>query len=170
MHACTRVGTTLFLATVVFSATALADKKYGPGVTDSEIRLGQTMPYSGPLSGYGTLGRVEAAYFRTLNDRGGINGRKINFISLDDGFQPPKTVEATRRLVEQDEALLLCGNDLPRENVMRQVANLHDLQLPLLRPGIRINTSPTDFYPVQQLQMMRFDGKQWQELGEVISE
>ena len=170
MHARRWVGTTLFLAAVVFSATALADKKYGPGATDSEIRIGQTMPDSGPLSGYGTMGRVEAAYFRMLNDRGGINGRKINFISLDDGFQPPKTVEATRRLVEEDEVLLLCGNDLPRENVMRQAANLHDLQLPLMRPGIRIDTSPTDFYPIQQLQMIRFDGKHWQAFGELSSE
>ncbi|MGO9359723.1 MAG: ABC transporter substrate-binding protein [Xanthobacteraceae bacterium] len=74
-----------------------------PGVTDTEIRIGQTMPYSGPVSAFGILGKGEAAYFRMVNDRGGINGRKVNLISLDDGYVPPKTVEQTRRLVESEE-------------------------------------------------------------------
>src|SRR6516162_9154432 len=69
-----------------------------PGVTDTEIKFGQTMAYSGPLSPYGVIGRAEAAYFRMVNDEGGVNGRRLNFISLDDGFSPPKTVEQTRRL------------------------------------------------------------------------
>jgi ABC-type branched-subunit amino acid transport system substrate-binding protein len=81
-----------------------------PGVTTTEIRLGQTMPYSGPASAYGTIGKVEAAYFAKVNDEGGINGRKINLISLDDGYSPPKTVEQTRRLVEQDGVLLTFQN------------------------------------------------------------
>ena len=89
------------------TSPAQADKKYGPGVTDGEIKLGQTMPYSGPLSAYGTIGKVEAAYFRMINEQGGINGRKINLISLDDSFSPPKTVEMTRRLVEEDQVLAL---------------------------------------------------------------
>jgi branched-chain amino acid transport system substrate-binding protein len=392
----------LCLAATLLATPAVAEKRYGPGVSDTEIKIGQTMPYSGPLSGYGTIGRVEAAYFHMINDKGGINGRKINFISLDDGYQPPKTVEATRRLVEQDEVLLLfnslgtptnnaihkyvnakkvphiflatgatkwgdpvnfpwtmgwqphyqgeakiyaqyllatkpnakigvlyqnddagkdylkglkdglgaraapmivkevsydvgaptvdsqlvelkasgadtffnfssvkfaalairkaaeidwrpvqfvsstsssvqtvmvpagvdnavgvvssgyvkdpgdpkwadtpevkdyhafmkqhaadlnpgegmnaygyslaqtlvhvlkqCGDDLTRENVMRQAANIRGLQLPMLRPGIRIDTSPADFYPIQQLQLIRFDGKHWQAFGEVLSE
>ena len=88
---------------------ALAEKKYGPGVTDSEIKIGQTIAYSGPASAYGQLGRAEAAYFKMLNERGGINGRKINFISVDDGFSPPKAVEQTRRLVEQEEVALMFG-------------------------------------------------------------
>ena len=78
-----------------------------PGVSDTEIRLGQTMPYSGPLSAYGTIGKAEAAYFDKVNAEGGINGRKIKLISLDDGFNPAKTVEQTRRLIEQDQVLLL---------------------------------------------------------------
>src|SRR5271170_1902519 len=78
-----------------------------PGVTATEIRLGQTMPYSGPASAYGTIGKVEAAYFAKINDDGGINGRKITLLSLDDGYSPPKTVEQTRRLVEQDGVLLI---------------------------------------------------------------
>ncbi|WP_316396085.1 ABC transporter substrate-binding protein [Bradyrhizobium sp. 33ap4] len=77
------------------------------GVTSTEIRIGQTMPYSGPVSAFGALGKGEAGYFRMLNDRGGINGRKINFISLDDSYAPPKTVEQTRRLVESDEVALI---------------------------------------------------------------
>ena len=89
--------------------SAQAQKKYGPGVTDTDIKVGQTIAYSGPASAYGQLGRAEAAYFKFLNDKGGINGRKIIFLSLDDGFSPPKAVEMTRRLVEQDEVALMFG-------------------------------------------------------------
>jgi ABC-type branched-subunit amino acid transport system substrate-binding protein len=82
-------------------------KAYTPGVTNTEIKIGQTMPYSGPASIYGTIGKAEVAYFRMINDRGGINGRKVRIISLDDGYTPPKTVEQTRKLVESEEVLLL---------------------------------------------------------------
>ena len=111
---CRTAGDTLWITRIVaIAASALlltsgpvrADKKYDAGVTDVEIKIGQTMPYSGPLSAYATIGKVEAAYFRMVNEQGGINGRKINLISLDDAFSPPKTVEMTRRLVEQDEVL-----------------------------------------------------------------
>jgi branched-chain amino acid transport system substrate-binding protein len=94
-------------ALVVAAPTAIAQKKYDPGASDTEIRIGQTMPYSGPASAYGTIGKVEAAYFRKINDEGGINGRKINFVTLDDGYSPPKAVEMARKLVEQDEVLLV---------------------------------------------------------------
>ena len=97
-------------ATVVVAlatSSAWAQKKYDSGATDTEIKIGQTMPYSGPASAYGTIGKAEAAYFKKINEEGGINGRKINFISLDDGYSPPKTVEMVRRLVEQDEVLLV---------------------------------------------------------------
>ena len=94
-------------ATGLLARPALAEKKYGPGVTDTEIKIGQTMPYSGNASAYGVAGRAQAAYFRMINDQGGINGRKITFISLDDGYSPPKTVELTRQLVERDQVLLL---------------------------------------------------------------
>jgi branched-chain amino acid transport system substrate-binding protein len=80
-------------------------KNYGPGVTDAEIKIGNTVPYSGPASSYGTIGKAQAAYWKMINDQGGINGRKINFISYDDGYTPPKTVEMIRKLVEQDEVL-----------------------------------------------------------------
>ena len=88
-------------------SSALAQKKYDPGVTDTEIKIGNIMPYSGPASAYGVIGRTEAAYFRKINTEGGINGRKINFISYDDAYSPPKAVEQARRLVESDEVLLI---------------------------------------------------------------
>jgi len=93
--------------TAIALPSALAQKKYDPGASDTEIKVGQTMPYSGPASAYGTIGKVEAAYFKKINEEGGINGRKINFISVDDGYSPPKAVEMVRRLVEQDEVLLV---------------------------------------------------------------
>lgn len=91
-----------------FAATlATAEKHYGPGVTDTDIKIGQTMPYSGPASSYGTVGKAEAAYFAKINAEGGVNGRKITLISVDDGYSPPRTVEQVRRLVEQEEVLLI---------------------------------------------------------------
>ena len=95
------------LALSLAATTVFAQKKYDPGATDTEIKVGQTMPYSGPASAYGTIGRSEAAYFKMINDQGGINGRKINYITLDDGYSPPKAVEMARRLVEQDQVLLM---------------------------------------------------------------
>jgi ABC-type branched-subunit amino acid transport system substrate-binding protein len=92
------------------ASPAWAQKNYGPGVTDTEIKIGQTMPYSGPASAYGSLGRTMVGYFKMINDQGGINGRKINMISLDDGYVPAKTLESTRRLVEQDEVLVVTGS------------------------------------------------------------
>jgi len=85
----------------------LAQKKYDPGANDKEIRIGNTNPYSGPASAYGTIGKSIAAYFKMVNDQGGINGRKVNFISYDDGYSPPRTVEMARKLVEQDEVLFV---------------------------------------------------------------
>ena len=95
------------LAAALASPAALAQKKYDSGASDREIKIGNTNPYSGPASAYGTIGKVIAAYFKMLNEQGGINGRKINFISYDDGYSPPKTVEMARKLVEQDEVLFL---------------------------------------------------------------
>jgi branched-chain amino acid transport system substrate-binding protein len=88
-------------------SAAHANKNYGPGVTDTEIKLGQTMPYSGPASALSNAGKAEVAYFAMINASGGVNGRKINLISLDDGYSPPKTVEQTRRLVESENVLAL---------------------------------------------------------------
>jgi branched-chain amino acid transport system substrate-binding protein len=89
------------------SSAALAQKKYDIGATDTEIKIGNIMPYSGPASAYGVIGKTEQAYFNKINAEGGINGRKINFISYDDGYSPPKTVEQARKLVESDEVLFI---------------------------------------------------------------
>ncbi|HEY0182785.1 MAG TPA: ABC transporter substrate-binding protein [Rhodopila sp.] len=94
-------------AGIIPAAPAILRAAETPGVTDTEIRLGNTMPYSGPTSAYGTIGKAMAAMFRMLNDEGGFAGRKINFISYDDGYSPPKTVEQTRRLIEQDKVAAL---------------------------------------------------------------
>src|SRR6195256_721979 len=105
-----RMAATALLAVVLLAGPSAAQKKYDPGAGDTEIKLGQTMPYSGPLSGFITLAKAEIAYFQMINDTGGVNGRKITMISMDDGYSPPKTVEQTRRLVEQEEVLALFGS------------------------------------------------------------
>ena len=101
----------LLTATIIVlaatSAGAIAQKKYDTGATDTEIKIGNIMPYSGPASAYGVIGKTEAAYFKKINAEGGINGRKINFISYDDAYSPPKAVEQARKLVESDGVLLI---------------------------------------------------------------
>src|SRR5215813_8821492 len=99
-------STAIILASNTLSS-ALAQKKYDTGATDTEIKIGNIMPYSGPASAYGTTGTTEAAYFRKINAEGGINGRKITFISYDDAYSSPKAVEQARKLVESDEVLLV---------------------------------------------------------------
>ncbi len=91
------------------TGSAVAQKKYDTGATDTEIKVGNIIPYSGPASAYGTVGKTMDGYFRKINDEGGINGRKVNFISYDDAYSPPKAVEQTRKLVESDEVLLVFG-------------------------------------------------------------
>jgi len=110
---------------------AMAERKYGPGVTDTEIKLGQTMPYSGPASGLSLVGRIQSAYFKLINAQGGVNGRKINFVSLDDGFSPPKTVEQTRSLVEGEEVLAIFSSmgSAPNVSVSKYLNNMHVPQL-----------------------------------------
>ena len=102
-----------FLRSGAAAAAALATSAWparaanAPGVTDTEIKIGQTMPYSGPASAYGVIGRTETAYFKMINEQGGVNGRKITLISLDDAYSPPRTVEQVRRLVEQEKVAFL---------------------------------------------------------------
>ena len=91
------IGTALAMA--LTASSAYAQKKYDTGATDTEIKVGQTVPFSGPASAYATIGKTEAAYFKKINEEGGINGRKINFISRDDAYSPPKAVENVRSLV-----------------------------------------------------------------------
>ncbi len=307
-----QVAATAFLSLALLALPAAAQKKYDPGANDTEIKLGQTMPYSGPLSGFITLAKAEIAYFAMINDQGGVNGRKLNMISLDDGFSPPKTVEQTRRLVEQDQVLAIsgslgtatnaavqkylnarkvpqlflatgasrwadpehfpytmtltpiyqaeariyatyvlreianpaasigvimrpagveaskgiisaafvkdptdpqlkddpefqtwvawmkkyypagsledpqnvvgyvqaqamvqvlkqCGDDLTRENVMRQAANLKAFHLAMLLKGINMNTSPTDYEPMEEMALQRFNGERFELFGGLLS-
>ena len=103
-----RISKSLSVVSLVFvSGVAWTVGQHGPGAASTEIKIGNTMPYSGPASSYGVIGKSEAAYFAMINEQGGINGRKINFISRDDGYSPPKTVEQVRKMVEEDEVLLL---------------------------------------------------------------
>src|SRR5215210_7039161 len=95
------------LAVAVMGGTALAQKQYDTGATDTEIKIGNTNPYSGPASAYGVIGKTIEAYFKKINEEGGINGRKLTFISYDDGYSPPKTVEMVRKLVEEDKVLFV---------------------------------------------------------------
>src|SRR4051812_12923595 len=102
------VGLTIVAVATLFAASAAdAQKKYDPGASDTEIRIGNIMPYSGPASSYGVIGKTQAAYFNKVNAEGGINGRKITFISYDDAYSPPKAIEQARKLVEADEVLLI---------------------------------------------------------------
>jgi branched-chain amino acid transport system substrate-binding protein len=97
------------VVTIIAGSAQAGQKQYDTGATDAEITIGNIMPYSGPASAYGIIGKIEAAYFRMINNQGGINGRKINFISYDDSYSPPKAVEQARKLVESDEVLLVFG-------------------------------------------------------------
>ncbi|SEA72321.1 ABC transporter substrate-binding protein [Variovorax sp. YR216] len=128
------------------AAPAAAQKKYGPGASDTEIKLGQTMPYSGPASAYGTIGKLQQAYFKMINDSGGINGRKINLISLDDGYSPPKAVEQVRRLVEQDEVLALFNTlGTPSNTAIHKYVNAKKVPHLLLATGATKWNDPKNF-------------------------
>src|SRR6202040_3600442 len=119
-------------AATAFAASASSARADNiPGVTDTEIKIGQTMPYSGPASAYGVIGKADLAYFKMINEQGGVNGRKINLISLDDGYSPPKTVEQTRRLVEQEQVAFLFNSlGTPTNTATRSYLN--DNKIPQL--------------------------------------
>jgi branched-chain amino acid transport system substrate-binding protein len=134
------------LATALAVVPAQAEKRYGPGASDKEIKLGQTMSYSGALSVFGTIGRTQAAYFEMLNAAGGINGRKITFISLDDGYMPPRTVEQTRKLVEQEEVLALFGSTgTPTNSAIHKYVNARKVPHLFLSTGASKWGDPKQF-------------------------
>jgi ABC-type branched-subunit amino acid transport system substrate-binding protein len=123
-----------------------AEKQYDAGASDTEIKIGQTMPYSGPASAYGTQGKAEAAYWRMINSRGGINGRKITLLSMDDGYSPPKTVEQTRKLVEQDEILADIGSlGTPTNSSILKYLNSKKVPHLLVSTGAAKFNNPKDF-------------------------
>jgi ABC-type branched-subunit amino acid transport system substrate-binding protein len=141
---------TFFAASGAFAG----DKKYDPGASDTEIKIGQTMPYSGPASGYGTQGKAELAYWKMINSKGGINGRKITLLTMDDSYSPPKTVEQTRKLVEQDEILADIGSlGTPTNSAIQKYLNGKKVPHILISTGAAKWNDPknfpwtTPFYP-----------------------
>jgi branched-chain amino acid transport system substrate-binding protein len=128
------------------SSGALAQKKYDIGATDTEIKIGNIMPYSGPASAYGVIGKTEAAYFNKINAEGGINGRKINFISYDDGYSPPKTVEQARKLVESDEVLFIFNSlGTPPNSAIQKYMNSKKVPQLFVATGATKWNDPKDF-------------------------
>jgi branched-chain amino acid transport system substrate-binding protein len=126
------------------ASSARADN--APGVTDAEIKIGQTMPYSGPASAYGVIGRTEAAYFKMINEQGGVNGRKIDLISLDDGYSPPKTVEQVRRLVEEEQVAFLFNTlGTPPNAAIRQYLNDNKVPQLFVSTGASMFSDPKHF-------------------------
>src|SRR3979490_2646610 len=136
-------------AVAVLAATrsgALAQKKYDTGATDTEIKIGNIMPYSGPASSYGVIGKTEEAYFRKINAEGGINGRKINFISYDDGYSPPKTVEQARKLLESDEVLLMFNSlGTPPNSAIQKYMNMKKVPQLFVATGATKWNDPKEF-------------------------
>ena len=128
------------------SVSAADQKKYDVGATDTEIKIGNIMPYSGPASSYSVIGKTEAAYFNKINAEGGINGRKINFISYDDGYSPPKTVEQARKLVESDEVLLIFNSlGTPPNSSIQKYMNLKKVPQLFVATGATKWNDPKDF-------------------------
>src|SRR6516164_4137889 len=142
-----RITTALSAAGILAAVGGLAlAAQYGPGANDTEIKIGNTMAYSGPASSYGTIGKSDAAYFAMINDQGGINGRKVNFIVRDDAYSPPKTVEEIRQLVEQDKVLATFNTlGTPTNTAIRQYMN--DNKVPQLFVGTGANkwNDPTQY-------------------------
>ncbi|HEV3043686.1 MAG TPA: ABC transporter substrate-binding protein, partial [Roseiarcus sp.] len=134
-------------AAAAFAASASSARAdNAPGVTDTEIKIGQTMPYSGPASAYGVIGRTEAAYFKMINEKGGVNGRKINFISLDDAYSPPKTVEQIRRLVEQEQVAFIFNSlGTPPNAAIRQYLNDNKVPQLFVATGAAMFSDPAHF-------------------------
>jgi branched-chain amino acid transport system substrate-binding protein len=126
--------------------TAFAQKKYDTGASDTEIKIGNIMPYSGPASAYGVIGKMEEAYFKMINDQGGINGRKINYITYDDGYSPPKAVEQARKLVESDEVLFIASSlGTPSNSAIQKYMNAKKVPQLFVATGATKWNDPKDF-------------------------
>jgi branched-chain amino acid transport system substrate-binding protein len=137
---------TAVIAFAAMSGSALAQKKYDTGASDTEIKIGNIMPYSGPASAYGVIGKTEEAYFKMINDNGGIKGRKINFISYDDGYSPPKAVEQVRKLVESDEVLLVFNPlGTPSNTAIQKYLNSKKVPQLFVATGATKWNDPKDF-------------------------
>jgi branched-chain amino acid transport system substrate-binding protein len=140
------IASAAFALLAASSSGALAQKKYDTGATDTEIKIGNIMPYSGPASAYGVIGRTEAAYFKKINDAGGINGRKINFVSYDDAYSPPKAVEQARKLVESDEVLLIFNSlGTPSNSAIQKYMNAKKVPQLFVATGATKWNDPKEF-------------------------
>ena len=136
----------LSAALAVVLSSAFAEKKYDPGATDTEIKIGQTKPYSGPASAYSSAGHVQSGYFEKINSEGGVNGRKLKLISLDDAFTPPKTVEQTRKLVEQEQVLVVFNsNGTAANSAVQKYLNAKKVPQLLAATGASKFTDPKNF-------------------------
>ena len=134
------------VAVAATSGSALAQKKYDTGATDTEIKIGNIMPYSGPASAYGVIGKTEEAYFKMINDKGGINGRKINFVTYDDAYSPPKAVEQVRKLVESDEVLVVFNPlGTPSNTAIQKYLNAKKVPQLFVATGATKWNDPKDF-------------------------
>ncbi|WP_024517665.1 ABC transporter substrate-binding protein [Bradyrhizobium sp. Tv2a-2] len=139
-------STALVLFAAASGGALAADKKYDTGATDTEIKIGNIMPYSGPASAYGVIGKTEQAYFNKINAAGGINGRKINFVSYDDGYSPPKTVEQARKLVESDEVLFIFNSlGTPPNSAIQKYMNSKKVPQLFVATGATKWNDPKDF-------------------------
>jgi ABC-type branched-subunit amino acid transport system substrate-binding protein len=140
------IASAAFMLLAASSSGALAQKKYDTGATDTEIKVGNIMPYSGPASAYGVIGKTEAAYFKKINAEGGINGRKINFISYDDAYSPPKAVEQARKLVESDEVLFIFNAlGTPSNSAIHKYMNSKKVPQLFVATGATKWNDPKDF-------------------------
>jgi branched-chain amino acid transport system substrate-binding protein len=139
-------ASTALVAFIASGGTALAQKKYDTGATDTEIKIGNIMPYSGPASAYGVIGKTEEAYFKMINAAGGINGRKINFVTYDDAYSPPKAVEQVRKLVESDEVLLVFNPlGTPSNTAIQKYLNSKKVPQLFVATGATKWNDPKDF-------------------------
>src|SRR5438876_4064176 len=146
MHKSWLFAAALLGGVALAAAPAAAQKKYDPGASDTEIKIGNTNPYSGPASAYGVIGKTIAAYFNKVNAEGGVNGRKINFISYDDGYSPPKAVEQARKLVESDEVLLLFNPlGTPSNSAIQKYLNAKKVPQLFVATGATKWNDPKDF-------------------------
>ncbi|MGH6709952.1 MAG: ABC transporter substrate-binding protein, partial [Bradyrhizobium sp.] len=137
---------TALIATLAVSGSAFAQKKYDTGASDTEIKIGNIMPYSGPASAYGVIGKTEEAYFKKINAEGGIKGRKINFVTYDDGYSPPKAVEQARKLVESDEVLVVFNPlGTPSNTAMQKYLNAKKVPQLFVATGATKWNEPKDF-------------------------
>src|ERR1700750_1347952 len=140
------VALAAFAGAVLTAGAASAQKKNEPGASDTEIKIGNIMPYSGPASSYGVIGKTEAAYFNKINAEGGVNGRKINFVTYDDGYSPPKAVEQVRKLVESDEVLVVFNPlGTPSNSAIQKYLNAKKVPQLFVATGATKWNDPKDF-------------------------